>query len=680
MSDNTVKITLQVTDDGSIKILDQVPGKIGNARKETESWTASLKANWVAVTAAAAAIALTVRRVDAYMTSAANLGSEIKRNSQILNMNTAEYQIWDMMAKRSGITGQDLILGFKALSISIEENNKLFGAMGVKTRDATGAIRPFNQIMFDIKARFNEWNDGSRKMTYANELFTRSAEPMLRMFNANEGALSEIQEEMKKYGGVVDDALIAKANQAEEVFTRQKIAAERFKLELSDIVLYYAKILEKGTELIKFFKEIPARQKAGTEMGTFNMETGEFIPQPKSKAVFNADEGMAGLKRSPPPEIIDRQKLLEGEAKAWQELSIEVDTMWGKTKMYSRDVESFMAGYMEITTDEIERWDQIIDKNGKVVALTAVYRKELINIDAEGKRILATDEAISNQYSAQFEIRKQLGLEYEVPDALYDKELILKGINDELEKERKRQQIIYDMEHQQFEDRRKGEGLAYEMPTEAETYAMNRRSIENSFKQMSEIRDFWDKTTIDMGQSMMGNFFKFAEGGFKDLNGLIKDFAKTGISALEQLISNALLFGNIMGMKNASGGYGGFVGLVGGALGSLFGSSGGGATGSLTNYLTAANGALFPGPFIPIQAFAGGGMVNRPTLGLIGEGGEREYVIPESKMGRMGHTTINYYDYSMKIARVDASDAASFEAKVVSAVHKNRTHRGILSK
>lgn len=42
----------------------------------------------------------------------------------------------------------------------------------------------------------------------------------------------------------------------------------------------------------------------------------------------------------------------------------------------------------------------------------------------------------------------------------------------------------------------------------------------------------------------------------------------------------------------------------------------------------AAAGAFWPGGF---KAFAKGGMVNRPTLGLIGEGGEPEYVIPESK-------------------------------------------------
>jgi hypothetical protein len=43
---------------------------------------------------------------------------------------------------------------------------------------------------------------------------------------------------------------------------------------------------------------------------------------------------------------------------------------------------------------------------------------------------------------------------------------------------------------------------------------------------------------------------------------------------------------------------------------------------------TAAEGAFWPGGF---KAFAQGGVVNRPTMGLIGEGGESEYIVPESK-------------------------------------------------
>ena len=39
-------------------------------------------------------------------------------------------------------------------------------------------------------------------------------------------------------------------------------------------------------------------------------------------------------------------------------------------------------------------------------------------------------------------------------------------------------------------------------------------------------------------------------------------------------------------------------------------------------------------PTVPVPAFAEGGVVSGPTLAMVGEGGEREYIVPESKMAR----------------------------------------------
>jgi tape measure domain-containing protein len=42
--------------------------------------------------------------------------------------------------------------------------------------------------------------------------------------------------------------------------------------------------------------------------------------------------------------------------------------------------------------------------------------------------------------------------------------------------------------------------------------------------------------------------------------------------------------------------------------------------------------AIPPIPLVTIPSFAVGGVVQRPTLAMVGEGGEREYIVPESKM------------------------------------------------
>ena len=154
----------------------------------------------------------------------------------------------------------------------------------------------------------------------------------------------------------------------------------------------------------------------------------------------------------------------------------------------------------------------------------------------------------------------------------------------------------------------------------------------------------------------------FAEG-FKNI---WLDMADYAIQQMERMALNYALFGSASGKSGgtsffgtSSGGYGG---LIGGAL-SLF---------------SLKEGGQLPGQFIPIKAFQGGGYVDRPTLGLIGEGGEREWIVPESKMDRRpeggGDTTIiNMF--------IEATDVDSFERKyggsITKIIHRNKKSAGM---
>jgi hypothetical protein len=78
-----------------------------------------------------------------------------------------------------------------------------------------------------------------------------------------------------------------------------------------------------------------------------------------------------------------------------------------------------------------------------------------------------------------------------------------------------------------------------------------------------------------------------------------------------------------------------FGGAAKGAFGSLAGLfSSGGSYSSLAMDSAHAgmyglkDGGVLPGGFMPIRAFASGGIADRPTFGIVGEGGESEAVIP----------------------------------------------------
>lgn len=108
------------------------------------------------------------------------------------------------------------------------------------------------------------------------------------------------------------------------------------------------------------------------------------------------------------------------------------------------------------------------------------------------------------------------------------------------------------------------------------------------------------------------------------------------------------------------------------ALGALGGNDGKGVFSFLAKgfgYKGAKDGAYWPGGF---EAFADGGVVTSPTMGLIGEGGQPEYVIPASKMrsamgryaaGARGASVIPNGDSSTAAPQGAAPPASSIDVR-----------------
>lgn len=101
-----------------------------------------------------------------------------------------------------------------------------------------------------------------------------------------------------------------------------------------------------------------------------------------------------------------------------------------------------------------------------------------------------------------------------------------------------------------------------------------------------------------------------------------KAFARDVIGSFSRMSANNIthaLFGNAgrVDQQGNQAGFGGLVSGLGSILGSLFGST--------SNVATAAHGGIWQGGF---QAFARGGVTSGPLLGLVGEGGRREAMVP----------------------------------------------------
>lgn len=171
---------------------------------------------------------------------------------------------------------------------------------------------------------------------------------------------------------------------------------------------------------------------------------------------------------------------------------------------------------------------------------------------------------------------------------------------------------------------------------------------------------------LEESKTLMGEFASAAsdslQHGFFDpfydgINGIDDAFKQLGISLLNswtrvlgQMSEKWLM--NVFNLQGAAGGGGG--------------GGGGGLLGFFGSILGFKSGGVVPGgwrPVLQVPGFQHGGIVRRPTLGLLGEGGEDELVVPlkggkvpVEKKGAEGPTNINI--------NIVAADAASFQDMV----------------
>ena len=135
--------------------------------------------------------------------------------------------------------------------------------------------------------------------------------------------------------------------------------------------------------------------------------------------------------------------------------------------------------------------------------------------------------------------------------------------------------------------------------------------------------------------SAFGQAFKDIASGSKTtqeaLSSMFQSIADSFFDMAAQIISQMLIMYTLKLVLGLFGGGGGGFSYSGANYSGTFGS------GSPVNFnpgafsmpKLAAEGAYWSGGF---QAFANGGFVSGPTLGLVGEGSEAEYIIPASKM------------------------------------------------
>jgi len=546
--------------------------------------------------------------------STASALNEIERLAAVAGLSTEAFQKLQYAAKMSDVENADLSVGLKRLSVSLNEASVgtgdaagRFKSMGFSVLDSSGKIKSLDVVMSEIADKFQAWEDGPRKIAIAIELFGRSGEALIPMLNRGSGGLREFYKEAQKLGVILDESMIKKGSELDNSFKRlESWASSTFKkmaVSVYEAVAAY-------DELIKKINIV----------GLAGKYRDYITGKPKeSPMVEEAGKRYAELenyyKRIQPPALPGKEKKSESNI----------------VKEVQAALESLMAAEEERGIVALARHELI----ESAWAREAAAAQKLYDIEMDRAAMMAEDMFPSMDSVKRIQEEMTMGA-----DALHRSLTEMQGLVSEFGWEDYASGV-----DAASESMRRLNQLTIQNTESARVLMEKSREIDGSFQSFGE-------TLSSSWSSHWSAMIKGTESGSEALKGIFADMADHFVSLVTKMVAEWLFFETLTG----EGGGKSFLGK-GSGLGGLFHSVVG----------LFREGGIIPGGFTPAHAFQHGGLITKPTLGVIGEAGP-EAVVP-LKSGRIpieggkgNQTFINM--------NIEATDVDSFERKYGPVVNK----------
>lgn len=132
--------------------------------------------------------------------STVELGREVMKLQRLTGMNAEAASGLRGAAKLAGTDVDALAIGLVKLSKAAETNSPKFDDLGIKTRDAAGALIPMADLLPIVADKFQEMPNGIEKTVAATTLFGKSGADLIPFLNRGAAGLQELTDKAKEMG------------------------------------------------------------------------------------------------------------------------------------------------------------------------------------------------------------------------------------------------------------------------------------------------------------------------------------------------------------------------------------------------------------------------------------------------------------------------------------------------
>jgi hypothetical protein len=152
--------------------------------------------------------------------SAAELGKELEIGSQKTGMAAEELSKLRYAADLSDVSASELTVGLQRLARGMEQAEKGSGpaaaalkTLGINAVDSSGHLRPMNDVLLDVAAKFAGMEDGAGKTALAMDLFGRSGANLIPLLNQGAGGIAALKAQADQLGVTMGGRDVAAANE-----------------------------------------------------------------------------------------------------------------------------------------------------------------------------------------------------------------------------------------------------------------------------------------------------------------------------------------------------------------------------------------------------------------------------------------------------------------------------------
>lgn len=156
-----------------------------------------------------------VEGIKGFVTELADQAGALQDAADRLNVNAQELQRWQWAATFAGASAEDLNKGLKVLTKSAADAangagdaGSIFKKLGVEIKDASGRIKPANELLEDTLIALAKVEDPAQRATMAQKLLGEGAGALLPLMKDGEEGLDALLGKINELGGgLSDDAL-----------------------------------------------------------------------------------------------------------------------------------------------------------------------------------------------------------------------------------------------------------------------------------------------------------------------------------------------------------------------------------------------------------------------------------------------------------------------------------------